>query len=214
MADLATNMIFVNLDHHCFGPFVFLFVIRSCKEKNWRTHSCMQIGWFQTKRCRSSMSERFLIKMLILVVNSSKRHAMICCQWIHLQQRPRSSSLWNSSRDVAGRFLKIGSEFFVSQPLMAYLTDCRCRWTWCLKRVAQLSLTQMFYRHWATVSISVCAMAVHIFIIFRRIMSDRFGQLRLPPGAASQPLDPEGHWAAYVKWLHRTGLLTVCHLHF
>ena len=138
-------MIFVNLDHHCFGPFVFLFVIRSCKEKNWRTHSCMQIGWFQTKRCRSSMSERFLIKMLILVVNSSKRHAMICCQWIPLQQRPRSS-LWNSSRDVAGRFLKIGYELFASQPLMAYLTDCRCRWTWCLKRVAQLSLTQMFYR--------------------------------------------------------------------
>ena len=33
-------------------------------------------------------------------------------------------------------------------------------------------------------------------------MNEYFADKRLPQGPASQPLDPDGHWAAYVAWLH------------
>jgi hypothetical protein len=33
-------------------------------------------------------------------------------------------------------------------------------------------------------------------------MNDRFSEQQFPQGPASQPLDPEGQWMSFVKWLH------------
>jgi len=48
----------------------------------------------------------------------------------------------------------------------------------------------------------LCLARIRKDIEQRVIMNEYFGDKRLPQGPASQPLDPDGHWAAYVAWLH------------